>query len=115
MRDASARPAPGPAVPPPGPVTDTTMRDASSRPPRQVFHCAACGREVLIWVEGIYARATVGSAHRFCDPACRQRAYRRRKAGVAEDSAAQLAGGRRRSLTKPGPAQDHRGGGDADA
>jgi hypothetical protein len=51
-------------------------------------------------VDGLVFRSGSGSAPRFCSPACRQAAYRRRQSGVAEDTPLQLAGGRDRSLKR---------------
>jgi hypothetical protein len=75
------------------------MRDASQNPDRQGFSCAACGRLNITAVEGLFRRPHAGSAQRFCDPACRQAAYRRRQAGVQENTPRQLRGGRGRRLT----------------
>lgn len=74
------------------------MRDASSPPERSGFICEACGRFNVTAVEGLFCRNRVGSPQRFCDPSCRQAAYRRRRAGVSEDTPQQLQGGRRRRL-----------------
>lgn len=74
------------------------MRDASSPSAREGFTCASCGRFVVTAVDGLWHRPGVGSARRFCDPACRQAAYRRRRAGVAEDTPPQRSGGRGRNL-----------------
>lgn len=91
MRDASGRPASGPPTPEP-------TRDASGRPARKVSRCECCGADTVIAVEGLFANPEPGSPRRFCSPACRQAAYRRRNAGVAETAAAQRTGGRNRSL-----------------
>ena len=53
-------------------------------------------------VEGLFYNPTAGSKRRFCDAACRQAAWRRRKAGVAEATPLQRAGGRSRGLAKGG-------------
>ena len=74
------------------------MRDASQRPARELFRCQCCGREVVIAIEGLYRNPQPGSPRRFCDPACRQAAYRRRRAGAAESTPAQRRGGRGRRL-----------------
>jgi hypothetical protein len=91
----------------------TTSRDASvatvakrpiaKRPvPKPVgFVCPPCGRWISTGLDGLVLWAGTGSARRFCSPSCRQAAYRRRQAGVAEDLPLQLAGGRDRSL-QPG-------------
>jgi len=60
------------------------MRDASVLPPgpggnkRRGLQCQCCGRLIVISVEGIFYNPARGSTRRFCDPACRQAAYRRR-------------------------------------
>ena len=85
MRDASGTATPG-------------MRDASDDPARETLLCQCCGRSVTIAIEGLFRNPQPGSARRFCDPACRQAAYRRRRAGVDEAVTLQRSGGRRRSL-----------------
>jgi hypothetical protein len=75
------------------------MRDASGPLAREGFTCPSCGRFIVTAIEGFFADRRSGSPRRFCDPACRQAAYRRRRAGVAEDVPAQRSGGRRRSLS----------------
>lgn len=75
------------------------MRDASDRPDRQGFTCESCGRFVVTAIEGLWRGRVVGSTRRFCDPACRQAAYRRRQVGVAENAPRQNTGGRNRRLT----------------
>jgi hypothetical protein len=74
------------------------MRDASETPARTGFWCATCGRFNVTAVEGLFRRRGAGSPQRFCDPACRQAAYRRRRAGVREDAPLQPRGGRGRRL-----------------
>jgi hypothetical protein len=74
------------------------MRDASDQPVRHGFTCEACGRFRVTAVEGIFSNPEVGSPNRFCDHACRQAAYRRRKAGVPEGTPLQRQGGRGRHL-----------------
>ncbi|MGH9149630.1 MAG: hypothetical protein ACRD0F_04750 [Acidimicrobiales bacterium] len=74
------------------------MRDASDRPARHLSRCECCGADTVIAVEGIFANPTPGSPRRFCSPACRQAAYRRRRAGAGEDVPRQRSGGRDRSL-----------------
>ena len=74
------------------------MRDASDGPARQGFTCASCGRFIVTAVDGLWRTPGAGSARRFCDPACRQAAYRRRRAGAAEDAPRQTVGGRNRHL-----------------
>jgi hypothetical protein len=82
-----------------------TSRDASSRPSAERapltpvgFVCPPCGRFIPTEVDGLVLRSRTGSPPRFCSPGCRQAAYRRRRAGVAEDVALQPRGGRDRSL-----------------
>ena len=77
------------------------MRDASGRPAREVSRCQCCGADTVIAVEGLFTNPKPGSPRRFCSPACRQAAYRRRQAGVAESTRLQRSGGRDRSLTTP--------------
>jgi hypothetical protein len=74
------------------------MRDASDPPAREGFTCPSCRRFITTAIEGLFADRRSGSPRRFCDAACRQAAYRRRRAGVGEDVPAQRSGGRRRSL-----------------
>jgi hypothetical protein len=80
------------------------MRDTSPTPERAGFWCASCGREVVTAIEGLFYNPPVGSERRFCDHACRQAAYRRRRAGVEEGTPLQRKGGRRRRLN-PGQGQ----------
>jgi len=58
------------------------MGDA--RPARDGFTCPAYGQFIVTAVEGIWTTPTVGSPRRFCTPACRQAAYRWRRAGPPE-------------------------------
>ena len=80
------------------------MRDAFPLPPngdglnRTGLKCQHCGREIVLSVEGVFNVPARGSTRRFCDPACRQAAYRRRQAQVPENTPAQQQGGRRRQL-----------------
>jgi hypothetical protein len=74
------------------------MRDASDRPARTVTICQCCGAETVIAIDGLFRNPQPGSPRRFCSPACRQAAYRRRNAGAAETSPAQRTGGRDRNL-----------------
>ncbi len=74
------------------------LRNASEDPQREGFVCACCGRFRVTAIAGLFRNPQVGSAARFCSPACRQAAWRRRRAGVPENTAAQLTGGRRRRL-----------------
>ena len=89
----------------------TRSRDASgstrsgqkvSTRARVGFVCPPCGRFVPTSVQGVVLRDGRGSPSRFCSPSCRQAAYRRRQAGVAEDMPLQLGGGRDRSLKRSG-------------
>ena len=70
---------------------------------RTGYVCPPCGRFIATEVEGLALRVGRGSPPRFCSPGCRQAAYRRRQAGVAEDVRLQLGGGRDRSLTRAPP------------
>jgi hypothetical protein len=74
------------------------MRNASSQGERETFECGCCGRVVVVEVAGVFSNPGVGSPRRFCDAACRQAAWRRRRAGVAENTPAQRRGGRGRGL-----------------
>jgi hypothetical protein len=74
------------------------MRNASSQPTRCELTCACCGNKVVTAIKGLFYNPPVGSPQRFCSPACRQAAWRRRRAGVNETSPRQLTGGRSRSL-----------------
>ena len=87
------------------------MRNASRRPGEQApdeeprrtsFVCACCGRTIVTAIEGLFYNPPVGSTRRFCDPACRQAAWRRRKAGVPEAATLQKRGGRSRGLARGG-------------
>lgn len=90
----------------------TGSRDASATPARERapkrsgYTCPPCGRFVPTEVDGVVFRTRTGSPPRFCSPGCRQAAYRRRQAGVAEDVALQLRGGRDRSLAQRKAAGD---------
>jgi hypothetical protein len=81
------------------------MRNTSSEPARSEVVCARCGRRVLTAIEGLFYNQPVGSPRRFCSDACRQAAWRRRRAGVEETAALQLTGGRSRHL-RPTPGHD---------
>ena len=74
------------------------MRDALPEPERTGFICAACGRFIITAIAGLFSSARVGSPQRFCGHACRQAAYRRRRAKVAEETPLQQQGGRNRRL-----------------
>jgi len=73
------------------------MRNASA-PEQCSFVCTCCGRTKVTAVEGVFYNPQVGNPQRFCSPACRQAAWRRRRAGVAEDAPLQHRGGRSRRL-----------------
>jgi hypothetical protein len=77
------------------------MRDASDRPARTITICECCGTTTVTAVEGLFTNPTPGSPRRFCSPACRQAAYRRRRAGVTETTPTQRQGGRNRRLRNP--------------
>jgi hypothetical protein len=91
MRDAFPTP---PATPDP-----TRMRDASPAPVRHGFICGCCGHFTVTAVEGLFSNPQPGSPARFCSPACRTAAWRRRRAGVPEDTPRQRHGGSTRHLT----------------
>ncbi len=79
------------------------MRDASDHPDHYGFTCPVCARFIVTAVDGLWRNPAVGSPRRFCSPACRQAAYRRRRAGAPEDTPRQPTGGRDRRLTQPTP------------
>ena len=85
------------------------MRDAlppsRSGLPRYGFTCQACQQVVTTEITGLFTNPHRGSTQRFCSPACRQAAHRRRRAGVAEDQPRQHTGGRTRRLNKDQPNQ----------
>jgi hypothetical protein len=85
MRNACDGPGPGPPDEEPG---------------RASFVCGCCGRTIVTAVEGLFHNPAVGSKQRFCDNACRQAAWRRRKAGVPESAPLQRRGGRARKLAE---------------
>jgi hypothetical protein len=68
--------------------------------PRYGFTCQSCGRIVVTDIEGVIRNPQRGSTQRFCTPACRQAAFRRRRAGAAENQPRQHAGGGTRRLSK---------------
>ena len=73
------------------------------------IHCQCCGRKIVFSVPNAWELTERGSTRRFC--ACRQAAYRRRRAGVPENTPAQRQGGRGRGLkpsSKPGGAKSDR-------
>lgn len=80
------------------------MRDASAAPARHGFTCACCGRFTLTGIDGVFINPEPGSPTRFCSPACRTAAWRRRRAGVPENAPRQHHGGRGRHLSdNPAP------------
>jgi hypothetical protein len=74
------------------PTTNLAMSPRSREAKRT---CPPCGGPLMLL-------ASPGSLRRFCSPACRQAAYRRRRAGAAEDAPLQRVGGRDRSLRPKG-------------
>ena len=81
-------------------MTETTpdgMRNALG-PVRHGVTCASCGAYTVIAIEGLFYNPPVGSPQRFCSPACRAAAWRRRRAGVTENTPRQRTGGRSRHL-----------------
>jgi len=75
------------------------FRDALPDPAqRQGFECVCCGRFTVMAVAGLFANPRVGSPTRFCGPACRSAAWRRRRANVAENTDRLYHGGSRRRL-----------------
>jgi hypothetical protein len=78
------------------------MRDASTPEARtegrEGFTCASCGRLTVTAIEGLFHNPQVGSPSRFCSPACRTAAWRRRRAGALEDTPRQHQGGSNRRL-----------------
>lgn len=79
---------------------ENTLRYASGSE-RHGYHCDACGRFVVTAIDGLFRNRPTGSPARFCGPACRQAAYRRRRARTPENAPLQRSGGRRRRLTPP--------------
>jgi hypothetical protein len=77
------------------------MRNAFP-PERHSFVCQCCGRTIVTAIDGLFANPAVGSPRRFCSPACRQAAWRRRRQGVEENTPPQRQGGRARRL-RPDP------------
>jgi hypothetical protein len=87
------------ACTPPAPAEPGLIGAPSPNPSREGFTCASCRRVVVTAVTGVFANPSVGSPARFCSPACRTAAWRRRRAGVPEDAPRQHHGGPNRSLT----------------
>ncbi|MDA8282894.1 MAG: hypothetical protein M0Z42_06245 [Actinomycetota bacterium] len=81
-------------------TAEDTLRYASD-PGRHGYHCGTCGRFVVTAIDGLFRNPATGSPARFCDAACRQAAYRRRRAGVEENTPLQHSGGRSRRLAPP--------------
>jgi hypothetical protein len=92
---ATTRPRPRPPTTP----RPAGMRDASPTPARHGFTCACCGRFTVTGIDGLFTNPQPGSPARFCSPACRTAAWRRRRAGVPEDTPRQRRGGSNRRLT----------------
>jgi hypothetical protein len=78
------------------------MRDTFDRPDRCEFFCEPCNRMIATRIDGLFTNPRRGSIQRFCSPSCRQAAYRRRQAGVPENTPAQRNGGRNRQLKTGG-------------
>ncbi len=80
------------------------MRDAlppsPAGHPRRGLTCQACGATIITDVDGLFHNPERGSRQRFCSPACRQAAYRRRRANTTENTPRQHTGGRNRRLAK---------------
>ena len=95
-----------PAGSPPG---EAPMRNASEEPRRTEFVCARCRRVIPTAIEGLFYNHPVGSPQRFCSSSCRQAAWRRRRAGVPEDTPLQWRGGRYRRLRQDGTAAQGEG------
>ena len=106
----SSRPEPAATAWPTPAPNGPGMRNAFPLPPNQDgsnrtgIHCQCCGRLIVLSVQGLFQTPARGSTQRFCDSACRQAAYRRRRANAPENTPAQRQGGRRRKLNpSPGP------------
>jgi hypothetical protein len=80
------------------------MRNAPGEPRRTEFICACCRRTITTAIEGLFYNPPVGSPQRFCSSSCRQKAWRRRRAGVPEATPLQWRGGRSRRLRQDVPA-----------
>ena len=65
-------------------VPTRRMRNASEPPRRHGLICASCGTYTVTAVDALFSNPRVGSPQRFCSPACRVAAWRRRQAGVGE-------------------------------
>jgi len=81
------------------------MRNAF-QPDRHSFVCQCCGRTIVTAIDGLFANPAVGTPRRFCSPACRQAAWRRRHQDVDENTPPQRQGGRSRRLRPDPPATD---------
>jgi hypothetical protein len=110
MRDASQPTSRPPNIPgaAPGVLRDASevLGDASDLPARIEFWCECCGRNIVTAIDGLFYNPQTGSPRRFCDPGCRQAAYRRRKAGTPENTPLQYTGGRNRKLNKEAPTNE---------
>lgn len=78
----------------------------AAEPVREGIVCAGCGSFSVHAVAGVFRNPQPGSPRRFCSPACRQSAHRRRRAGLAENTPRQHRGGRRRRLTLTLPTEE---------
>ena len=83
----------------PGPLAPNRFGE-----PPTGFACARCGRQIVTSIAGVPARRAARSPQRFCSPACREAARRRRRAEVPENAPLQPDGGGTRSLAR-GPAE----------
>ncbi len=79
----------------PGPLAPNRFGE-----PPTGFACARCGRQIVTSIAGVPARRAAGSPQRFCSPACREAARRRRRAEVPENAPLQPGGGGTRSLAR---------------
>jgi len=85
----------------PATANQATMRDTSTPDTttegREGFTYASRQRLHVTAIEGLFYNPQVGSPNRFCSPACRTAAWRRR-AGAPEDTPRQHQGGSNRRL-----------------
>ena len=88
---------------PPTPHSGPADSPATSPAGRVEVLCACCRRTTVISIKGLFHNPASGSPRRFCSPACRQAAYRRRQAGAPEQTPLQHHGGRTRNLNKQDP------------
>jgi hypothetical protein len=85
---------------PTDPINNDDLTTQPGRPGPLGFTCQACGTVVVTAVDELFTNPPRGSRQRFCSPACRQAAYRRRHAHVDEDAPRQHTGDRTRGLAK---------------